>query len=674
MPKKKYNSDSLYFTDRKAYYKQKSLGNREELSQSREPSHYEVFSNKENLEKGIGMVAGSPGRDGFLGRSLDSALGLDSKLTARFPNLIGQGTLYRRYADGYIGIQEVVYLCQKAWEEFQLFRNTIETMVEFSASDIQISEKNASAKSFCEGWLNAVNMKGFSEQFYRELYRSCNLFIYKINGDIDKKDLKSLKDLSGGEVSIPVKYTILNPAQVALEGGVTYDAAVYKILSPYEIQRLKNPKSETEKSIFKNLDKDIQLQIQNHSENYGGSSETLRVALKDVDSIFYQKQDYEYFAVPLFYGVLDDIELKLEMKNADRQIIHSLDSMLLLLTMGGAKSRDGGELPPNPEHMAYMKTLFNNKKAQRVLVADYTTKAEYVIPDIDKIIGKNKYEQVNEDIREGLQTVFGGNETFSNSVTKVKIFCERLEKGQSIFKKWLEDQLHEVCKKMGFSARPKVKLSKISLEDDAQMFRVYTRMAELGFLTPEELFNATKTGVLPNMNESVKSQRQFKKQKEEDIYFPQIYNNSSYNPLDAESAVDEENVEPSANQKGRPPAKDSGFNEVRTRRVGSVEQLSLKSLKDVLNKFDNLKENVNKAFVEKYKVDKLTDGQKEITKSIALNISKNYELNDWESAVSKTVKDKNIFLNEEMQSSIDKICEDFEISDEFLGILVHHSK
>lgn len=670
MPKKKYNSNSLYFTDRKAYYEQKSSAKQDE---PKEPNHFEVFSNKENLEKGIGMVSNDYSRDGFLGRTLDSALGLNSKLTSRFPNLVGQGTLYRRYADGYIGIQEVVYLCQKAWEEFQLFRNTVETMVEFSSSEIQITEKNVSAKAFCDGWLNAVNMKGFSEQFYRELYRSCNLFIYKINGEIEKKDLKSLRDLSGGEVSIPVKYTILNPAQVALEGGVTYDSAVYKILSPYEIQRLKNPKSETEKSIFKNLDKDIQLQIQNYSENYGGSKEFLKVALKDVDSIFYQKQDYEYFAVPLFYGVLDDIELKLEMKNADRQIIRSLDSMLLLLTMGGAKSRDGGELPPNPEHMAYMKALFDNKKAQRVLVADYTTKAEYVIPDIEKIIGKDKYEQVNEDIREGLQTVFGGNETFSNSVTKVKIFCERLEKGQNMFKRWLEDQLHEVCKKMGFSAKPKVKLSKISLEDDAQMFRVYTRMAELGFLTPEELFNATKTGVLPTMDESVKSQRQFKQQKEEDIYFPQIYNNSSYNPLDAETPT-EENAEPSINQRGRPPSKDSGFNEVRTRRVGSVEQLSIKSLQNVLHKFDDLKENVNKAFTKKYKVKKLTDGQKEITKSIALNISKNYELDNWEDAILKVVKDKNVIVNDDMQKSIDKISQDFEISDEFMSILIHHAK
>ena len=668
MAKKKYNSNSLYHTDRKEYYAQKQKAT---SAQEPELTYNDFFSNREILEKSIGMVAGNNSRDGFLGRTFDSALGINSKLAERYPNLIGKGTLYRRYADGYIGIQEVVYLCQKAWEEFQLFRNTIETMVEFSVSEIKISDKNSSAKAFCKGWLEAVNMQSFSEQFYRELYRSCNLFIYKIGGEINKKDISSLKGIGVGDVKIPVKYTVLNPAQVALEGGVTYDSAVYKILSPYEIQRLKNPKTPTEKSIFNKLDKEIQVQIQKYSENYGSSQETLRVPLEDVDSIFYQKQDYEYFAVPLFYGVLDDIELKMEMKNADRQIISSLDSMLLLLTMGGAKGRDGTELPPNPEHMAYMRTLFENKKAQRVLVADYTTKAEYVIPDIEKIIGKAKYEQVNEDIREGLQTVFGGNETFSNSVTKVKIFCERLQKGQNIFRKWLEDELHAVCQKMGFNAKPSVKLSSVSLEDDAQMFRVYTRMAELGFLTPEELFEATKNGMLPNSNESVLSQRKFKQYKEEDIYFPQIFNNSQYNPLDSDTQNEEP---PSSNQVGRPPSKDSGFNEVRQRRVGSIQQLSIKSVKDVLNEYDNLKSEVNKSFAKKYNVDQITDKQKEIIKSIAYNISKNYEIKDWKNGVQEAIEKQIILSNTEIENNIQEICNDFELADDFIGMLIYHAK
>jgi len=670
MAKKKYNSNSLYHKDRKAYYAQKEA---EASTQQPELTYNDVFSSRENIEKSIGMVGGGNSRSGFLGRTFDSALGVDSELAARFPNLIGRGTIYRRHSDGYIGIQEVVYLCQKAWEEFQLFRNTIETMVEFSVSEIQISDKNSSAKAFCKGWLEAVNMQGFSEQFYRELYRSCNLFIYKIGGKVDKKDITSLRDVKSGSVNIPVKYTVLNPAQVALEGGVTYDSAVYKILSPYEIQRLKNPKTPTEKAIFNNLDKEIQVQIQNYSENYGSSQETLRVALENVDSIFYQKQDYEYFAVPLFYGVLDDIELKMEMKNADRQIISSLDSMLLLLTMGGAKGRDGTELPPNPEHMAYMKTLFENKKAQRVLVADYTTKAEYVIPDIDKIIGKAKYEQVNEDIREGLQTVFGGNETFSNSVTKVKIFCERLQKGQNIFKRWLEDELSDVCKKMGFNAKPTVKLSSVSLEDDAQMFRVYTRMAELGFLTPEELFEATKNGMLPNSHESILSQRKFKKQKEEDIYFPQIFNNSQYNPLDSDTE-NTNDKEPSANQVGRPPSKDSGFNEVRQRRVGSIEQLSIKSLKDVLSEYDSLKEDTNSSFAKKYGIEEVSEKQKEITKSIAYNISKNYEIKDWKKAIEEVIEKKIVLSNTDIENQIESICNDFELSDDFMGMLIYHSK
>ena len=196
-------------------------------------------------------------------------------------------------------------------------------------------------------------------------------------------------------------------------------------------------------------------------------------------------------------------------------------------------------------------------------------------------------------------------------------------------------------------------------------------MAELGFLTPEELFEATKNGMLPNSHESVLSQRKFKKQKEEDIYFPQIFNNSQYNPLDSDA---ESNDKPSTNQVGRPPSKDSGFNEVRQRRVGSIQQLSIKSVKDVLGEYDNLKSDVNKSFSKKYGINEISEKQKEITKSIAYNISKNYEIKDWKTAIKEVIEKKVILNNTEIEEQIKSICNDFELTDDFMGMLIYHAK
>ena len=395
MAKKNYKTDNLYFTDRKKYYEQKESAPNKSIGSD--------FSNEE-YKKMVGF-AGSEWVSGGLGRRGTNPLGVNTQLSVRFPNLTSGGNLYKNNG-GYITISETVYLCQKAWEEFQLFRNTIEAMVEFSMSKIRLSSSNRSAKNFCETWLKSINIDGFSEQFYRELYRSCNVFPYAMKGTISAKDVKELK-MYASTAEIPVKYTVLNPAQVSLYGGLTTDRNFYKVLSPYEIKRLKNPQTQSEKILYQKLSPETKKAIQDSSELSLNSY--IYVPLKDVSSAFYQKQDYEYFAAPLFYGVLDDIELKLEMKKADRKVLKTLENMILKVTMGGYKV-DGNEVPPNPEHLAYMRELFNNESTQRVLVADYTTEVDYVIPDISKIVGTEKYAQVNEDIREGLQSIFGSNE------------------------------------------------------------------------------------------------------------------------------------------------------------------------------------------------------------------------------------------------------------------------
>lgn len=667
MAKKSYSSDSLYFTNRKEYYAQKA-----NAKQSDNRSEIVTF-NQADYEKAVGFSGGGWTERGMLGRSLDNSL-FNQGLMSRFPNLAGTGTLYRKQ-DGYITIQESVWLCQKAWEEFQLFRNTIEAMVEFSLSKIKLSSKNTSAKNFCDVWLKSVNMYGFAEQFYREMYRSCNIFVYKIKGDVKAKDLTSLKTLSGGDKAIPVKYTILNPAQVALEGGVTADSEIYKVLSPYEIQRLKNPKTPTEQAIYNGLDPKIKEQIQ----KFSGISMTnqLYVKLEDVDSIFYQKQDYEYFAVPLFYGVLDDIELKLEMKKADRKVMATVESMILLITMGGMKGKEGQELAANPEHMAAIRKIFENKKIQRHLIADHTTKVNYVIPDISKVVGDSKYKQVNEDIREGLQSIFGSNEKFSNSMTKVKVFCERLKKGQEMFKNWLEGELESLCKIMGYSDVPEVILSSINLEDPTQANRVYTRMAELGYLTPEELNEAIETGILPTKEESLKNQREYKKHKEEDLYYPQLNYNESYNALDGQDGMNESNKKKkkSKQQPGRPTGSGTPLSAPRApRATGGIDSISTKALGFVLGDYDKLEKSVSNEIKKLYKVKKLTEDHVTFAASLSKQIISNYPKNQWIESAAKVVKNKEIDNNYDMVGEIDDICNDFELEDSFLGALIYHSQ
>lgn len=654
MSKRKYKSKSLYHTDRKKYWEQKTTGS--EMSQKSNG----LSLTSEDYEKMVGFAGEPWTRSGYLGRDFNYQFGVNTNLLNRFPNLAGKGTLYRN-KDGYITIQETVWLCQKAWEEFQLFRNTVEAMVEFSVSKIRLSCKNKSAKNFCETWLKAIKIDNLAEQFYRELYRSCNVFIYPIKGEIKAKDVQSLK-IYGSSASIPVKYTILNPAQITIHGGITNDSEIYKVLSPYEIKRLRNPQAETEKALYNNLDPEIQKKIKDYSGTTTNSY--IYVPLKDVNAVFYQKQDYEYFATPLFYGVLDDIELKLEMKKADKTILQTLENVILLVTLGGYKV-GGDEMPPNPEQMAHLRKLFNNEKARRVLISDYTTKVDYVIPDISKVVGKEKYSQVNEDIREGLQSIFGSNEKFSNQMTKVKVFCERLKTGQCDFKDWLEGELGNVCKAMGFTETPKVKMASINLEDKTQMNRVYTRMSELGFLTPSELNVAIEDGILPTEEESVENQRKYLKQKEDDLYYPQMFYNNNYNEMG----------DGSAKENGRPNGATQPLSSPRQQRVvGNIEGVSLKKVSECFKEYEEMESSLVSKAKEIYKKENLTESQISLINSISQGIVQNYPKSDWIEASLETLEKKQFKNNASMQEQIEEICENFDLDDNFLGAIVYHSQ
>lgn len=670
-----YKKKSLYHTDRKAYYKAHGSADSQESL---------VDLANQDGEKMVAFTGGDHWSQSSRSTRFGSGSGhFSSSVTNRYPHLTSKGDLFT-IKDGYVSVTEIVWLCQKAWQEIQIFRNTIEAMVEFSVSPIHISCENESAKKFCESWLKAVKMYSFSEQFYREMYRSCNIPVNKIYGELSKESLKKISYLVAAkeDKKIPVKYTILNPAQVSLLGGITpSERSYYKALSPYEIRRLANPQSPAERVLLENIDPKIKTQIKKHAAGEGYTTEQLYVELTNVDMIFYQKQDYEYFAIPLFYGVLDDLELKLEMKAADRTVLNSVDNMIMLVTMGGLKIGDGKELPPNESHIKIMRSLFENKKIQRVLVADHTTKIEYIIPDLTKVVGKDKYEQVNQDIREGLQTIFGSDEKFANQMTKVKIFAEKLNKGRVSFEDWLSGQMAEVCQEMGFRVTPKVKLEKINLDDQTQLDRIYTRLCELGILTPDGTLGAINTGILPEPHENEKAQKEYLTKKKDELYYPQIFYN---NPTLFDEKAREQAASPKV-QKPENPTKENGrpagsgvpqLGNRKTRVLGDVEVangISITGLTKIIGEYDGLKKTLQQCLKKQYKASILTEQHLSLVDDIAKSITLNHEPSSWKKVATKAIKAKSVTTNLQNQQQINKIAEEYEISDPIIASFVYYS-
>ena len=104
------------------------------------------------------------------------------------------------------------------------------------------------------------------------------------------------------------------------------------------------------------------------------------------------------------------------MKKIDQSICRTIENVVLMITMGTTPDKGG----VNPRNIRAMQSLFQNQSVGRILVSDYTTKAEFIIPDIQKVIGPAKYEVVNQDIKEGLQNIILSQEKFAS--TEIFVF------------------------------------------------------------------------------------------------------------------------------------------------------------------------------------------------------------------------------------------------------------
>ena len=545
-------------------------------------------------------------------------------------------------------VRDAIELCQKAYANVAIFRNAIDIMSEFANAEIYLEGGTQKAKDFLNKWLKYIKIWSVKDQYFREYYRSGNVFFYKINAKFDIDDFSKLLETyasyDGSSYTtdvfvnknyptpydvknlIPVQYILLNPFNVTVNRTSSWKHVVYqKILSEYELEKLQNPKNEHDEIVFNSLDQATKDKIKNGQWAPDG----LKIQLNPTDVItsFYKKQDYEPFAIPFGFAVLDDINFKLEMKKIDQAICRTIENVILLITMGTEPTKGG----INHKNIKAMQSLLNNESVGRVLVADYTTKAEFIIPDMNKVLGYEKYKIVNEDIKEGLQNILIGSEKFSNTTVKAQVFFERLKEARNAFiNDFLQPEIEGVFKNLGFKGKcPKVKFEEVSVKDETQFNRVVTRMMELGILPPEEGIKVIETGIYPTPEELVAAQEKFVQQREKGFYNPIVGGVPMIAPPTPDIGVAPspntlKNKTP--NEKGRP--------------LGTKASVFARdAISEVMKKTNELTNAVQACLKEKYKRKTLNNEQKQISQSISEAIIIGSESSMWNNLAKEVIQD-----------------------------------
>jgi len=587
--------------------------------------------------------------------------------TDRFKNIEDGLVPYSYYSSPYstgtgnsdIDIRDAVTLCQKAYYNFAQFRNVIDLMTEFSVGQLFFEGDNKKSKKFFEEFFEKINIFSLQDRFYREYFRSGNIFLYRFEGKLEEKDLKKVAKAYGASLSLltegklPTKYIFLNPADIRMTGTASFYKAEYsKILSPYEIQRIKNPLTEEDETLRRGLDQETLKKIDS------GSSKMITFPLdtEKLVSIFYKKQDYEPFAVPMGFPVLADLNFKDELKKMDMAIARTMQQAILLVTMGTDPDKGG----VNQKNLTAMQKLFENQSVGRVLIADYTTKAEFVVPRIAELMNPQKYEVFDKDINMGLNNILVGGEKFANQSNKVEVFLARLEAARQTFlQTFLVPEIKRIAKSMGFRSYPKPRLSEISLKDDNLKDKIYNRLYELGVLTPEELVEALQSNRLPRKQDSLQSQKDFIKDKREGLYEPimKTASDDGGRPEDT-SGVPQQTQEVSPIGDGE---------------QSKAKNFSLSKIKENMILAQKLSTEVSKRLRKIHGIKRFSNKQKGIADSICEIIIANEPPSNWLKSVEKYCE-KPIDHNPERVKRIQNIAYEHQLDTYLASILASSIK
>ena len=580
--------------------------------------------------------------------------------------------------NGY-NIRDAIELCQKAYANVAIFRNAIDIMSEFANAEIYLEGGTQKSKDFFRKWMKSVRMWNVKDQYFREYYRSGNVFFYKINAkfEIDdfQKILEAYANYDGQSYTtdigvlpyptpydvknrIPVQYILINPYYITVNRASSWKSVLYqKILSEYELERLRTPKNDHDKLIFNSLDK----QTQNKIANGQWARDGLNIQLDPTNIVysFYKKQDYEPFSIPFGFPVLDDINFKMEMKKIDQAICRTIENVILLITVGTEPSKGG----INHKNIKAMQNLLNNQSVGRVLVADYTTKAEFIIPDMQKVLGYEKYRIVNEDIKEGLQNILIGSEKFANTTVKAQVFFERLKESRNAFlNDFLQPEIEAIFKNLGFKGKcPVAKFEEVSIKDETQFNRVVTRMMELGILPPEQGLKVIESGIYPSEEELAAAQAKFVEDRKKGYYNPMV-GGVPVIPDDSiqSTAVPNKNPIP-PKEKGRPMgAKASTF--------------AKDAIAKVLNQTKVLNASVEAALKKKYSKKNLSSDQRKLAEGITEAIIIGCEGVSWKEKAEAVVKDPSFLDKLSILPAIQEMAAEHQLDTYAAGLLYHSTK
>jgi hypothetical protein len=422
---------------------------------------------------------------------------------------------YYAFRPGEAPPQKIKLILQRAEHIYQtvgLVKNVIDLMGDFASQGIRLVHRNKKIERFYRRWFKKINGKDRSERFLNNLYKSGNLVIDRQTAKISLKVTDKLyKSLGTTDIiinddgqmvqkrEIPWKYTFIDPVCVEVSAG---SLSSFVMLKTYELnlpaslrKTINSPKTENEKLVVNQLPQPLIEAAKNKKGFPLDPNKTL--------VFHYKKDDWQSWAFPMIYAIMDDITVVEKLKLADMAALDGAISNIRIFKLGSLEHK----IAPTKAATAKLAGILGNNVGGGTMDLIWGPDIELLESNtnVHNFLGEGKYVPHLNAIYAGLGIpptltgTFGASGTTNNFIS-LKTLTQRLQYGRDVLVQFWEEEIALVQKAMGFRYPAKIEFDRMDLSHEDTEKALLVQLADRNLISDELL--QTRFGFDPEMEKT----------------------------------------------------------------------------------------------------------------------------------------------------------------------------
>jgi len=399
-------------------------------------------------------------------------------------------------------LKTIMSRADEIYQKIGLVKNVIDLMGDFSSQGIRISHPNKRIERFYRNWFKKIKGKDRSERFLNNLYRTGNVVInrqtakislktsehmYRSSGSVDLTDSMILQEeILVEKREIPWKYTFIDPLYVNVVAGALSSFVQQKIYNltvpPYLRKIINGPRNEQERQIIAKLPPQI-IEAAKEKKPYPLDPNKTIV-------FHYKKDDWQSWAYPIIYAIMDDITVLEKLKLADIAALDGAISNIRVFKLGNLEHK----IAPTKAAAAKLASILQNNVGGGTMDIVWGPDLELVESNstIHNFLGEGKYTPHLNNVYAGLgipPTLTGtyGAAGTTNNFISLKTLTQRLQYGRDVLVQFWDQEINMVQKAMGFRYPAKIEFDRMDLSNEDSEKALLIQLADRNVISDELL-------------------------------------------------------------------------------------------------------------------------------------------------------------------------------------------